>query len=225
MATIISVANQKGGPGKTTTAINVAAALLGSGYKVAVIDTDPQATFRKWSLIRDKTDLPPFSVTSIPQGMLEDELQRQRANTKLDVVLVDCPGNILDITQTAVESSDAVLCPVRATAFDFEATKALAKFVKGVQSRHASTRFLLFVNAKHVSRSIDKDARANLLRLFNNHDNTSILMTEIPDAAAIAEFGGTGQSIFEYAPKSAAARLYKKLTKEVVECLKAPVSA
>jgi cellulose biosynthesis protein BcsQ len=47
----------------------------------------------------------------------------------------------------------------------------------------------------------------------------TVLQTEISDAAAIAKFGGTGMNIFEYAPKVPAARLYKKLTKEVGECL------
>lgn len=226
MATIISVANQKGGAGKTTTAINLAASLIGAGRAVTIIDADPQATFLKWSLIGKKAASGnAFNVLAIPLGKLDEELAILRANPGIDVVIVDCPGNILDITQTAIEASDAVLCPVRATAFDVEATKALAKFVKRVQAQHGETRFMLFVNAKHASRAIDKAARTDLIRIFQNHENTIVLETEIPDVAVLAEFGGTGQSIFEYAPKSPVARLYKKLTKEVVECLLAnPVS-
>lgn len=221
MATIISVANQKGGAGKTTTAINLAAAMAGAGYRVMVVDTDPQATVLKWSVLRKRADLNGFAVTSVQPGMLEGEMEALRANPELDVIVVDCPGNILDITQIAIESSDAVLCPVRATAFDFEATKALAKFVDRIRTQHGDTRFMLFINAKHASRSIDKSSRTDLVRIFAKHVNTRVLETEIPDAAVLAEFGGTGKTIFEYAPKSPAARLYKKLTKEVVECLAA----
>ncbi len=221
MATIISVANQKGGAGKTTTAINLAAALQSSGRRVHVLDTDPQATFRKWAMLREKNNGETLTVVSIAPGMLEYEINKYRSDPEIDVVVVDCPGNILDITQTAISLSDAVLCPVRATAFDFEATKALARSVENVRNRHKETRLMLFINAKHASRGIDKTARQNLMRIFAKDGNTTVLETEIPDNVLLAEFGGTGQTVFEFAPKSPVAKLYKKLTKEVVECLMA----
>ena len=226
MSTIIAVANQKGGPGKTTTAINVACGLIAAQYRVTVVDVDPQASLSKWNKRRSRTDYRPLDVRSIAPGMLEDELTDLRRNDNVDVVLVDCPGNIQDLTTRAVQLSDAVLCPVRPTAFDFEATQGIVQLIKQVRAQYPDIRFMMFVNAKHASRNLDKGARENLHRLFNHHENSVVLETEIPDAAALAEFGGTGMSIFEYAPKAPAARLYKKLIKEIVVCLQqTPVSA
>lgn len=219
MATIITVANQKGGPGKTTAAINVACQLIDSKYGVEVIDLDPQATFTRWNKTRDRLGLKPLKVQSVPQGLLNDELVRLRNDTTIELVIVDCPGNIQDITTRAVALSNAVLCPVRATWADFNAMKAMAQFVDETRFSHPEIHFMIFHNLKHASRTIDKEAHDSLVKQFRSSPDTKILDTAIPDAAELAEFGGRGQSVFEYAPRSAAARQFKKLTREVVECL------
>lgn len=219
MATILSTANQKGGPGKTTTAINVASGLRSAGYRIHVLDVDPQSSFSKWNKKRIKNGLEPLSVEVTTLGLLEERIQELREASDVDIVMVDCPGNNQDLTTRSVELSDAVLSPVRATWADFDVMADFSRFVDGVLSRYPDVRFLIFHNAKHGSRNMDKETRVNLERLFKRTSNTFVLDTAIPDTAAIAEFGVKGHNIFEYAPKSVAARLYKKLTKEVVECL------
>ncbi|NYF54099.1 ParA family protein [Tunturiibacter gelidoferens] len=219
MATVICVATQKGGTGKSSTAINVACALEVAGYRVIVVDTDPQATFSLWHRKRKKLGLNGFKVLQIPKGLLDEEIQALREDEKLDIILVDCPGNIEDITSTAVKLSDAVLSPLRPSSMDMTHSADTARFIKEMRNSYPDIRFILFLNAAMPRWNISRDIGPATREMLKNLPKTTVLEAKIPLAVAIAEFFGTGQSIFEYAPKSAAATAYKRLTKEVIQCL------
>ena len=60
---IIAVVNQKGGAGKTTIALNLAAALAAEGRRVLLIDADPQQTAQDWAAVRPTP--PPFQVVGL----------------------------------------------------------------------------------------------------------------------------------------------------------------
>ena len=51
---IIAVINQKGGAGKTTIALNLAAALAAEGKRVLLVDADPQQTAQDWAAVRSR---------------------------------------------------------------------------------------------------------------------------------------------------------------------------
>lgn len=223
MAITLSIANQKGGVGKTTTAEQLAVEIASAGYRTHVLDMDPQASFTRWHKQREKRGLNSFTVGTVQPGLLEDELFSLKSNPDLDIVLIDCPGNIEDITRRALESSDGVVCPVRATALDIESTKVMARAIKLLQQTR-DTRLMVFHNAKHSNRRLDRDAFQALVRIFEPGEKVFVLQTAITDTAAIAESGMTGQALIEYAPKSPSARSYRKLTKEILECLR-PASA
>ena len=219
MATVLSVATQKGGTGKSSTAINVACALESAGYRMRVVDTDPQATFTKWFKRRKQKGLNGFEVMNVAKGLLEEEIEALRVDASIDMVLIDCPGNIEDITATAVRLSDAVLSPLRPSSIDIEHSVDTARFIREMRKSYPNIRFMLFVNAAMPRWNISRDAAETTREILAKLDKTSVLNAQVPMAVAVAEFFGTGQSIFEYAPKSAAATAYKKLSKEIIECL------
>src|SRR5438105_9443658 len=121
MATIIAIANMKGGCGKTTTCMNLATGLAAVGYKVLVVDADPQASATSWRSLRPDADTP-FSIVALPTAAIHREIPKLVANSSYEVVLIDCPAGGLasgsgqstdDISRYAVRCSSVVIVPIR----------------------------------------------------------------------------------------------------------------
>ncbi|MDR5651141.1 ParA family partition ATPase [Ruixingdingia sedimenti] len=122
---VITVAQQKGGSGKTTLAVNLAVELLRAGRRVALLDTDPQGSLGRWFMTRrDRGGEDPgldFSTASAwGVGYECDKLRRQA-----DVVIVDTPPKADADLRPALRVADLVLVPVATSHVDLWATEGV----------------------------------------------------------------------------------------------------
>ncbi|MCU0789021.1 MAG: AAA family ATPase, partial [Verrucomicrobia bacterium] len=99
---IIAVANQKGGVGKTTTAINLAACLAAMGKRVLLVDLDPQANSTSGVGV-EKVEGGSVYEALLGEGQVTDRaaLQPVVDSGRYDLVLVDCPPSVGILTLNA----------------------------------------------------------------------------------------------------------------------------
>lgn len=111
---IVTIANQKGGAGKTTTVMNLAS-ILSENSRVLVADVDPQKSSAWWA-DRAGSDLP-FDVVDDTNP---SNLSRLR-ELQYDVVLVDTPGSLegRDVLATVLTESDFVILPTEPSPLSF----------------------------------------------------------------------------------------------------------
>ena len=201
----ITVAQQKGGSGKTTLAVHLAVHLLRAGRSVAVVDTDPQGSLGRWFMTRlERMEGAPgldFSTASAwGVGYEVGKLKRDH-----DVVLVDTPPKADSDLRPALREADLVLVPVAASALDLWATESVLDLVD-----RARKPALMVLNR----------ARPNT-RLFAE---TVAQMADLPAPRAEAVLGnrviyaetmGEGAGVSERLPKGAAAVEIAALAEEV----------
>src|SRR5579863_6210452 len=116
---IIAVVNQKGGAGKTTIALNLAAALAAEGKRVLLVDADPQQTAQDWAAVRSSP--PPFQVVGLAKPVLHRDLPQMAAD--YDHVVIDGAPRNYEVARSAIAAADVVLIPVQPSGADFWADR------------------------------------------------------------------------------------------------------
>lgn len=122
----ITIISQKGGSGKTTIALHLAASATQAKQPACVIDTDPQATAAAWGDWRG--DFYTLIVTSAP-ARLAKPIERAHKQDDVEVVVIDTPPHAEAPMREAIKAADLVLIPSRPRAFDLHALKAVAEMI------------------------------------------------------------------------------------------------
>lgn len=235
-----AVFNFKGGTGKSTTALNLGAALALAKQQVLVIDLDGQRTLSfglgldgqaptalDW--LTSKEFSTPIATQTKNLSLIPGDIGmfRLTADTDLftpalkgligfDVVLMDCPPSLSVASVQAILASDRVLVP---TLCEPAALKGLSEAVELVRGENTAIPIEV-LRTRYKPRLVLTREADDLLIASAEDLNYRLLHTVIPENIQVAESIAQQQPILEYAPKSAGASAYKSLAKEVLKLWK-----
>jgi chromosome partitioning protein len=246
VARIFCVANQKGGVGKTTTAVNLAVAAAKGGCRSLLIDMDPQCnatsamghqpaarhpllldrplresllTTRESNLLLLPGCRSLQDVDQMAKGepgnaaVLEQHLDSGMGG--FDMVFIDSPPSLGQLTQTALAASTEVLMPIQCEYFAMEGLSQMIQVIRQVMQSHPGkltfggivlTMYDPFLELTH---EVDQEVREFFGEI--------VFDTVIPRDVAIAEAPSHGLSVLDYAPRSKGTRAYIELCMEVLE--------
>lgn len=128
--TVLTIAQQKGGAGKTTLAAHLAVAISQSGLRTAIVDIDPQGSLSRWFQVRtsgtgtepgEPSEAALLTHSRITGWRTAQEVERLTRSH--DVVIIDSPPHAETEAKIAVRAANLVIVPVQPSPMDFWATQ------------------------------------------------------------------------------------------------------
>jgi chromosome partitioning protein len=194
---IILVANEKGGTGKTTLAVNLAVRHLNDGKTVLLIDADPQQSASAWAELRQASGIEPCPVTVSKTGASLDKDVKALA-PKFDMTLIDTGGRDSVEMRKGMLIADLVLVPVQASQFDVWVLEKMAKLIEDAQGFNEGLKSALVVNRAPTNPAITEEE--DLRNFLSELPGMTPLKTSIKERIAWRKAAKQGLAIGEIQP-------------------------
>lgn len=245
----ICIINQKGGVGKTTTAVNVASGLSRQGKRVLLVDMDPQGniadsltssrTMNVYDFLQDRCS----SVDCItPLGKNLDlmhstlelaEFNREEKSHQIvanafkkiggyDYIIFDCAPSVSLLNENVMFFATECMIPIRATHLSKAGLASMLEFIDTINQRHSHELAVRYIVPTHYDVRVRN--QRELMKEFER-SYPELLTTPIRINARLAEAPAKGKSIFAYAKASRGAQDYASLVAHIVGHEEEPAEA
>ncbi len=246
MARIFCVANQKGGVGKTTTAVNLAAALARSGAQTLLVDLDPQCNATTGLGAQPTSSHPLVRCTPVRQGVCQtgvpqlELLPGSRSFRDVELLTRDDPqqsARLREHLATGFSAYDFVLidCPPSLGSLTKTALSSSTEVFMPIQCEYFAmeglTQMITVIREVMGYPSSQLQFGGIVLTMYDHTLELTyevdeevrdffgeiVFQTVIPRDVAVSEAPSHGKSVIDYAPRSRGARAYVELCMEVLE--------
>lgn len=207
MSLVISFLNQKGGVGKTTLSINVAACLSLLGQKVLLIDADKQGTASTWASLRAESA---FQVVSLSRENMARDAMKLAGG--FDFTIIDGPPQAETISRSCIVASDLVVLPIEPGGASRWSSDLTIRQVTEAQELKQTLKCGFVVSRKIGGTVLGRDTR-----VMAADAGIPTFKTEIEQRIAYAEALTMGKTVFEWAGRGAAVTDIQSLTHELLD--------
>lgn len=214
-AKVITITNQKGGSGKTTVAVNLAANLGRRGYEVLLADIDPQGSASHYVSTAPEGREMAVTIAGLAKTGERVYKHLQKFSEQYDYIVVDSPP-VVDSKgpRSALSISHLVIIPVQPAPLDFESTKATLELVENTQAQNRRLRARLLATACPRTNIAE-----TMLEALGESD-VPLMDASLGYRTAYREAAGEGVIVHDMGyTAAAAAEEVDALTKEVLELL------
>ena len=204
---IVTVAVAKGGAGKSTIAVNIAAELQARGFRVLLADADEQGTSLSWAEVAAERGIATPDVVAIGDNL---RFHVPSLSAGYDFTIVDCPGRRGKRQAAAILVADLVVVPCAPSPADSWALGDTLEVLEEARALRDDLDATIVLNRADRTRTT-AIARKGLADL-----ELRLTTTSLGDRVAFREAMAAGAGVTTYAPASVAAAEVRALTDEVL---------